>query len=145
MDCRKKTKEACKASRKCTYATGKKKSYCKKKNTTKSLCVKKSETKCKRVRGCKFASGTKRQFCRKNVTKRRKKTMKGGVEMNKTEAMLDERIRKNTTVIDSHNDRINENTRRVGVSLQNNIAAVERIDNLQEQMGNLEGRMDELA
>ena len=138
MDCRKKTKEACKASTKCTYATGKKRNYCKKKNTTKSLCRKKNETKCKRVRGCKFASGTKRQFCRKNVTKRRKKTMKGGVEMNKTEVMLDERIRKNTTDIDSHNDRINENTRRVGLSLQNNRAAVDRIEAL-------EGRMDELA
>jgi len=80
MDCTKKTKEACKASTKCTYASGKKKSYCKKKNTTKSLCVKKSETKCKRVRGCNFASGTKRKFCRKNVTKRRKKMIKGGVE-----------------------------------------------------------------
>tara|TARA_B100000941_G_scaffold263851_1_gene217464 strand:- start:103 stop:519 length:417 start_codon:yes stop_codon:yes gene_type:complete len=138
MDCRKKSKEACKASRKCTYASGKKKSYCKKKNTTKSLCRKKSETKCKRVRGCKFASGTKRQFCRKNVTKRRKKTMKGGVEMTKTELMLNERIKKNTTDIDSHNERIDENKRRVDISLQNNRAAVDRIEAL-------EGRMDELA
>ena len=138
MDCRKKTKEACKASRKCTYATGKKRSYCKKKNTTKSLCRKKSETKCKRVRGCKFASGTKRQFCRKNVTKRRKKTMKGGVEMTKAEIMLNERIKKNTTDIDSHNDRIAENKRRVDISLQNNRAAVDRIETL-------EGRMDELS
>jgi hypothetical protein len=145
MDCTKKTKEACKASTKCTYASGKKKSYCKKKNTTKSLCVKKSETKCKRVRGCKFASGSKRKFCRKNVTKRRKKMMKGGVGMTNTEVMLDERIKKNTTDIDSHNDRIAENKRRVDISLQNNRAAVERIDNLEGRMGNLEGRMDELA
>lgn len=137
MDCTKKTKEACKASTKCTYASGKKKSYCKKKNTTKSLCVKKSETKCKRVRGCKFASGTKRQFCRKNVTKRRKKTMKGGAGMTNTEVMLDERIKKNTTDIDSHNNRITENTRRVGISLQNIRAAVDRIETL-------EGRMDKL-
>lgn len=143
MDCRKKTKEACKASTKCTYASGKKRSYCKKKNTTKSLCRKKNETKCKRVRGCKFASGSKRKFCRKNVTKRRKKTMKGGVGMTNTEVMLDERIKQNTTDIDSHNKRITENTRRVGISLQNTHASDERIDHLEGRMGNLEGRMDE--
>ena len=137
MDCTKKTKEACKASTKCTYASGKKKSYCKKKNTTKSLCVKKSETKCKRVRGCKFASGTKRKFCRKNVTKRRKKTTKGGGKITNTEVMLDERIKKNTIDIDSHNNRITENTRKVGISLQNIRAAVDRIENL-------EGQIDEL-
>lgn len=110
MDCRKKTKEACKASTKCTYASGKKKSYCKKKNTTKSLCVKKSETKCKRVRGCNFASGTKRKFCRKNVTKRRKKMIKGGAPsypiqetLNKHAQVLDS----HTISIDVHSDRIN--------------------------------------
>ena len=150
MDCKKKTKEACKASRKCTYASGKTKGYCKKKNMTKSLCVKKSKTKCKRVRGCKFASGTKRKFCRKNVTKRRKKIMKGGAEMTKTEVMLNERIEKNTTDIDTHEKSITENRRRVDLSYQNIHAAVDRIEilagrmgNLEGRMGNLEGRMDE--
>lgn len=131
MDCRKKTKEACKASRKCTYTTGKKKSYCKKKNTTKSLCVKKSETKCKRVRGCKFASGTKRQFCRKNVTKRRKKTMKGGVETTNPEVTLDERIA--------------ENTRKIGISLDYIRAVSNMVEDVKVRVDNLEGRMDELA
>jgi hypothetical protein len=110
MDCKKKTKEACKASRKCTYASGKTKGYCKKKNTTKSLCVKKSKTKCKRVRGCKFASGTKRQFCRKNVTKRRKKIMKGGAP---SDPIQEEQGRHNNilnehTTIVTHTNRINE-------------------------------------
>jgi len=121
MDCTKKTKEACKASTKCTYASGKKKSYCKKKNTTKSLCVKKSETKCKRVRGCNFASGTKRKFCRKNVTKRRKKMIKGGVATDLIKEIEDikdkqkthDRMMHNYTIsIDVHTGRINglENT-----------------------------------
>ena len=110
MDCTKKTKEACKASTKCTYASGKKKSYCKKKNTTKSLCVKKSETKCKRIRGCKFASGSKRKFCRKNVTKRRKKMMKGGAPSNPIQEQLNKHARalnSHTISIDVHTDRIN--------------------------------------
>lgn len=110
MDCTKKTKEACKASTKCTYASGKKKSYCKKKNTTKSLCVKKSETKCKRIRGCKFASGSKRKFCRKNVTKRRKKMMKGGAPSNPIQEQLNKHAQvldSHTISIDVHSDRIN--------------------------------------
>lgn len=118
MDCKKKTKESCKTSTKCTYATGKVRSYCKKKNMTKSLCKKKNETKCKRVRGCKFASGTKRKFCRKNVTKRRKKSMKGGV----TRTILDddEELR---NVLDGFG---------------------ERITALDGRVENLEGRMEEL-
>ena len=137
MDCKKKTKESCKSSTKCTYATGKVRSYCKKKNMTKSLCKKKNETKCKRVRGCKFASGSKRKFCRKNVTKRRKKSVKGGSKMNDTETMLDERITQNRSDIDSHDGRITANARKVGISLQNYRALDGRVDNL-------EGRMDEL-
>ena len=137
MDCKKKTKESCKSSTKCTYATGKKRSYCKKKNMTKSLCKKKNETKCKRVRGCKFASGSKRKFCRKNVTKRRKKSVNGGAKMTDTETMLDGRITQNRIDIDSHDGLINENKRKVGISLQNYRALDGRVDNL-------EGRMDEL-
>ena len=110
MDCTKKTKEACKASTKCTYASGKKKSYCKKKNTTKSLCVKKSETKCKRVRGCKFASGTKRKFCRKNVTKRRKKMMKGGAPIDP----IQDQLNRHTDSIHAHTERINRLETRIG-------------------------------
>jgi len=117
MDCKKKTKESCKTSTKCTYATGKVRSYCKKKNMTKSLCKKKNETKCKRVRGCKFASGTKRKFCRKNVTKRRKKTMKGGVT---------------GTIIHSDPELLNVLD---GFS--------ERITALDGRVDNLEGRIDE--
>ena len=120
MDCTKKTKEACKASTKCTYASGKKKSYCKKKNTTKSLCVKKSETKCKRVRGCKFASGTKRQFCRKNVTKRRKKTMKGGAPSDPIQEQLD----KHASVLDRHTISIITHTDRIN-ALENRIRDIE--------------------
>ena len=104
---------------------------------TKSLCKKKNETKCKRVRGCKFASGSKRKFCRKNVTKRRKKSVKGGSKMNDTETMLDERITQNRSDIDSHDGRITANARKVGISLQNYRALDGRVDNL-------EGRMDEL-
>ena len=137
MDCKKKTKESCKSSTKCTYATGKVRSYCKKKNMTKSLCKKKNETKCKRVRGCKFASGSKRKFCRKNVTKRRKKSVKGGSKMSDTEKMLNERITQNRSDSDSHDGRITENARKVGISLQNYRALDGRVDNL-------EGRMDEL-
>lgn len=110
MDCKKKTKESCKTSTKCTYATGKVRSYCKKKNMTKSLCKKKNETKCKRVRGCKFASGTKRKFCRKNVTKRRKKTMKGGAPSNPIQEQLNKHAQvldSHTISIDVHSDRIN--------------------------------------
>lgn len=119
MDCKKKTKESCKTSTKCTFASGKVRSYCKKKNMTKSLCKKKNETKCKRVRGCKFASGTKRKFCRKNVTKRRKKTMKGGAPDNRIAMAID----RNTISIGVHTDRISE---------------------LEGRVENLEGRMDEL-
>ena len=121
MDCKKKTKEACKASTKCTYASGKKKSYCKKKNTTKSLCVKKSETKCKRVRGCKFASGTKRQFCRKNVTKRRKKTMKGGAPS----VPIQEQLNKHVRVIDSHTIRLDVHSERIN-ELESRISNIEQ-------------------
>lgn len=102
MDCTKKTKEACKASTKCTYAHGKKK------NTTKSLCVKKSETKCKRVRGCKFASGTKRKFGRKNVTKRHKKMMKGGAPTHPIQDTLDNHAK----VLNSHTISIDVHTGR---------------------------------
>jgi len=116
MDCKKKTKEAGKASRKCTYASGKTKGYCKKKNMTKSLCVKKSKTKCKRVRGCKFASGTKRKFCRKNVTKRRKKIMKGGAPSDPIQETLNKHAQvldSHTISIDVHSDRINELENRI--------------------------------
>lgn len=113
MDCTKKTKEACKASTKCTYASGKKKSYCKKKNTTKSLCVKKSETKCKRVRGCKFASGTKRKFCRKNVTKRRKKMMKGGAPQYLIPKEIKDELDKHAYVLDRHTISIDVHSGRI--------------------------------
>ena len=126
MDCRKKTKEACKASTKCTYATGKKRNYCKKKNTIKSLCRKKNETKCKRVRGCKFASGTKRKFCRKNVTKRRKKIVKGGAPVYPIQDKVDE-IKTHLKAIDD-----------LGEAHENMFHEVfERVDNISDDLTSL--------